>query len=111
MTTTTHPVLADLTPDGDRVAVTFGYNPARVKKVKEVPSAKFVNAQKSTIKVDGKPTAYWRLALDLNTMRRLREVFGEELGLGDRLREWGVTEVSQEEDDRPQPGRRRRPRE
>lgn len=86
--TTTHPVNAEVSEDGDRVNVTFQYAPERVVKIKLVPSARFVPKDK------GGPL--WRLDLDLPTMRKLREQFGNEMSLGPKLKAWGQGEVTKE---------------
>lgn len=86
---TRKPVTAELSANGEHVLVTFDYNPAFVKAVKRVPSARFRGKDKP----DGPA---WRLNLDLPTMRKLREAFGDDLALGDRLREWGVKETATE---------------
>lgn len=86
--TTTHPVNAEVSEDGDRVNVTFQYAPERVVGIKKVPSARFVPKDK------GGPL--WRLDLDLPTMRKLREQFGNELSLGPKLIAWGQGEVTKE---------------
>lgn len=85
---TAHPVNAEVSSDGDRVNVTFDYAPERVVKIKKVPSARFVPKDK------GGPL--WRLDLDLPTMRKLREQFGNELSLGPELVAWGQGEVTKE---------------
>lgn len=85
----TKSVQAELSANGETVLVTFNYNPAHVKAVKQVPSARFVGRDKP----EGPA---WRLNLDLPTMRKLREQFGDQLELGERLREWGTSKVQQE---------------
>lgn len=84
----TKPVIAEISEDGDRINVTFAYNPARVKAIKKVPSARFVPAEK------GGPL--WRVNLDLIIARRLRDEFGSDLGLGEKLIAWGHEEVAKE---------------
>jgi SNF2 family DNA or RNA helicase len=86
--TTTIQVNAEVSDDGDRVNITFNYAPERVVKIKKVPSARFVPKEK------GGPL--WRLDLDLPTMRKLREQFGNELGIGPKLKAWGQGEVTKE---------------
>jgi len=86
MATEAKAVQAEILPDGDRVRVNFKYNPDRVIAIKDVPSAHFVSREK------GGP--YWRLNLDMATMMKLREKFGEDLNLGPKLREWGWNEKS-----------------
>src|SRR3982750_1565608 len=87
-TTEARPVVAELSEDGDRVNVVFKYSPDRVVKIKKVPSSRFVPKEK------GGPL--WRLDLDLPTMRKLREQFGNELGLGPKLKAWGHGETTKE---------------
>lgn len=87
--TNAHPVYAELAANGETVLVTFDYNPGRVVAVKGVPSARFVAADKP----EGPA---WRLNLDLTTMKRLRETFADDLGLGPNLTRWGRKAVAQE---------------
>lgn len=85
----TAPVTAELNDKGNKVLVTFDYNPQFVKLVKQVPDATFVGPDKA----EGPA---WKLHRDLPTMRKLREVFGAQLQLGDKLREWGREQVAKE---------------
>lgn len=87
-TQTTAKVLANITADGDRINVTFDYNPSFVRAAKQVPGYRFVPKDK------GGPA--WRYPLDLNTGRKLREVFGDDLTLGDELKTWGQNQVKKE---------------
>lgn len=89
-TTDTKPVTAELDPDGEYVEVRFDYDPQLVKLVKKVPSARFRDKTKPR-------GPYWRLNLDLVTMRKLREQFGADLALGSNLRQWGQAQVEREE--------------
>jgi SNF2 family DNA or RNA helicase len=84
----TAPVVAEISDDGDRINVVFDYSPKRVKAIKDVPSHRFVPREK------GGP--YWRVNLELSICRRLREAFGDELGLGEKLKAWGHEEVAKE---------------
>lgn len=84
--TTEFPVMAEVSLDGGSVVVTFAYNPKRVQAVKRVPSARF-------IRKEHEEGPGWRLNKELATMKRLREVFGKELGLGLKLKVWGRAEV------------------
>lgn len=81
-------VLAELNERGDRCLLTFQYDATTKDRIKSVPGSKFVDRTK------GGP--YWQLPLDLTSMRILREKLGDELVLGDRLREWGRTAVASE---------------
>ena len=94
-------VEAELSEDGKTVMVKFGYHPTRVLKIKGgevdgkvykgVPSRRFVPADHKSGEGPG-----WRVNLDLATMRRLRDVFGDELSIGDKLRAWGHEQVGTE---------------
>lgn len=86
---TTHPVVAEISAEGDHVNVSFAYSPQRVVNIKKISGARFVPKPK------GGP--HWKLALDINVMRRLREVFGDELGIGPKLKAWGKGEVTKEQ--------------
>lgn len=80
---------AEVNKDGDRIDVTFSYDPAAVNAIKKVPGARFVPKDK------GGPM--WRLPLDLTSGRILREQFGDGLDLGPKLKRWGRTAVRKEE--------------
>lgn len=82
-------VFAEIGHAGDVVEVHFRYDPALVKGIKEVPGARFVNAQK------GGP--YWTVPLSLDIMRRLREEMGPQLALGRALNVWGKEQVKREQ--------------
>lgn len=82
-------VTAELSKDGKTVLATFEYDPMTVTRIKRVPSRRFVSGDKP----EGPA---WRLDKDLTTMRRLREQFGTDLVLGERLRAWGVEQVEEE---------------
>lgn len=79
------PVKAEITGNNKAVDVVFDYSPARVKRIKEVTSWRFIESK-----------SCWRVDLNMPTMYRLREKFGDELELQPRLREWGHKAVSQE---------------
>jgi SNF2 family DNA or RNA helicase len=79
----------ELNEPGNRAHVHFHYSPEAVKKIKAVPGARFVPKDK------GGPL--WQLPLDLVSMRRLREVFGTELQVGDAIRVWGKEQVAKEQ--------------
>src|SRR5262245_18944331 len=71
---------AELTDEGDRVAVHFRYSEGAVAAMNRMKplGARFLNAN------NGGPL--WILPLDLVAMRRLREEFGYDLQLGDALK-------------------------
>jgi hypothetical protein len=81
------PVKAEIVTEKGKqyVEVDFPYSPARVKAVKSVTSWRFIGSK-----------GVWRVNLDMPTMRRLREKFGDELELQPKLNEWGHREVESE---------------
>lgn len=79
---------AELNERGDRCEVHFHYSKVAVDAMHRVPGATFVPIDK------GGP--YWRLPLDMTSMRRLREEFKEGLTLGAGLRAWGRGAVKKE---------------
>jgi hypothetical protein len=83
------PVKAEISRGGNYIDIDFPYSPQRVEAVKEITSWRFVSKKRNGPKI-------WRVALDLPTCRRLREVFGEELKIGDKLNNWGHDEVERE---------------
>ena len=89
-TKTEFPVLAELDPDQEYVEVRFAYNPEFVKAIRRVPSARFRGKDKPR-------GPYWRIDCDLADLRKLREVFGSDLGLGDKLKAWGLKAVKKEQ--------------
>jgi SNF2 family DNA or RNA helicase len=81
-------VFAELSEKSDRINVHFRYEVEIKDAIKSIPGAAFVPRDK------GGP--YWRLPLDLQSARSLREKFGRDLQLGDALVEWGRLTVSNE---------------
>jgi SNF2 family DNA or RNA helicase len=71
---------AELNDAGTRIRVYFKYDPNAVRAIKEVPGRRFAG--------DASPK-HWTVPADLTTAKRLREVFGAGLELGDGLRAWG----------------------
>lgn len=84
------PVVVEVAQNGESALVTFDYNPNFVKRVKSVPGARFVNKTKP----EGPA---WRVNLDLATMRKLREAFGNQLTLGPQITKWGREQVAREQ--------------
>lgn len=78
-------MIAELSPNGDRIDVRFPYSPEAVRAAKSVPGARFVPADR------GGPL--WRYPLSLTSGRRLREAFGLGLVLGPELTAWGTEAV------------------
>lgn len=88
--TTDKPVKAELSRDGSYIDVDFPWAPDRIYKIKQISSWRFVSkSRKDKRKV-------WRVALDLPTCRRLREQFGDELEVGNRLGDWAYNEIERE---------------
>lgn len=81
------PVKAEISKDGKYVDVFFPYHPDFVKKVKAVTSWRFISSGR-----------HWRVDLNMPTMRKLREQFGNDLELQPKLREWGYHAVNSERD-------------
>lgn len=84
-------IIAELSEDGKAVEVKFQYSPRYVELIKRLPrdSRRFVPEP-------SKGGPLWRVRKDLVIMRRLREQFGTDLEIGERLRTWGHEEVSRE---------------
>lgn len=74
-------VFCELSADGKRIEVYFKYDPETVAAIKEVPGKRFVSRD------DGGP--FWTIPKDMMSARRLREVIGDRLTLGDAVTEWG----------------------
>lgn len=73
---------AEVTENHKRVEVFFSYDSKWVEGIKTVPGARFVPKDKGGPK--------WTVPLEMTAMRKLREVFGESLELGDALKVWGT---------------------
>ena len=78
----------ELDEKGKRIVVEFDYNPQHISEIKMISGRKFVAADK------GGP--YWTVPLDLGNARQLRSMFGNDLVLGERIREWGIEQVAKE---------------
>ncbi len=79
-------VVADLSPNGKKIDVSFGrYVFGNVQKIKTVPGADWRSK-------DG----VWRVPLDLTTGRQLRSLFGDDLKLGRELMAWARAERRRE---------------
>jgi SNF2 family DNA or RNA helicase len=74
--------------DQRRIAVYFDFNTELKDAIKTELNARFVSRDKSP---NGR--AFWTVALDLETARRLREVVGAGLTLGRGIEAWGRDEV------------------
>jgi SNF2 family DNA or RNA helicase len=79
-------VHAELTGNGRKIDVSFTeYDRAQVRAIKSVPDAGWRAG-------DG----CWRVNADMVTGRLLRKLFGDQLVLGPRLKEWAFTERDKE---------------
>jgi SNF2 family DNA or RNA helicase len=82
-------VVAELSPDGKRIWLTFSYDHRTKDTIKyKVPNSRFVAQDK------GGPA--WSVPLDLATARILRLLFQKQLALGPKLLQWGRDEVQRE---------------
>lgn len=90
LTTEETKVLAEIESEGkgDRVEIRFPYDPLDVQSIKEIPSARFVGVE------EGGP--FWRINLNLDYLRALRDEFDDRLVVGDRLKAWGQEAVKEE---------------
>ena len=86
---------AEISENGRAIDVHFRYSPEAVAAIKwqpeinsGIPGARFVPKDK------GGPL--WRIPLDLESGKRLREVFGAGLSLGNALKAWGRDEVQKQ---------------
>jgi SNF2 family DNA or RNA helicase len=80
---------AELNDKGDRIEVHFSYDKDNVRAIKAVPGRKFVSVEQ------GGP--FWTVSCNLSTARRLREEFGDNLTLGEALKQWGREQLKQEQ--------------
>lgn len=79
---------AELTLDKKHIAVLFPYHPLAVTAIKRISGSRFVPRE------NGGP--YWLLPLDIFNARQLRDIFGDGLRLGPRLRRWGRHAIAEE---------------
>lgn len=91
MSTIEYTVVADLAEDGKSIEVHFDYDANLVRLIKDkIPGRRFVPP------ASGGPK--WRVPLDTTTARLLRETFGEQLGLSQRMIEWGRTAFAKDKE-------------
>jgi len=72
---------AELSPIGDKIEVYFRYDKDLHAAIKEIPGARYVPPG------DGGPM--WRVPLDFEVAKRMREEFGDRLIYGKALTQWG----------------------
>jgi SNF2 family DNA or RNA helicase len=73
-------VFIELNEAGSRICVYFKYDPDAVAAIKEVPGRRFAG---------DKAPKHWTVPADLTTAKRLREVFGPAMQLGEGVKAWG----------------------
>lgn len=79
-------VFCEVSEDGKRIEVWFKYDRDLVNKMKtEVSGARFVPRDRS---YNGAP--HWTIPLDIECCRQLRRAFGDDLRLGDAVKDWGL---------------------
>jgi SNF2 family DNA or RNA helicase len=74
----------ELDEKGKRIEVHFSYSPDAVEAIKTIAGHKFVPRDK------GGP--YWTIPKDMQCAKELRQVFGNDLQLGDAVTAWGLEE-------------------
>jgi SNF2 family DNA or RNA helicase len=77
----TSKAFAELSATGDRIEVYFRYDEDLHAAIKEIPGARYVPPG------DGGPM--WRVPLDFETAKRMREEFGDRLIYGEAITQWG----------------------
>lgn len=75
--------------DEARVKIKFDYEYDLVQKVKSIGGARYVGPQK------GGP--HWIVPMRIETVRRLRSLFGDQIRFADELLDWGKDEIELEE--------------
>jgi SNF2 family DNA or RNA helicase len=82
METTTQDVLVELNDTVDRIAVYFKYDQIDVDNIKTIRGRRW------------DPDArHWTVPMDMKSARRLREIFGERMRLGNAMRVWAKEQV------------------
>lgn len=71
--------------DGQRIILTFKYDPYLIQLVKTVPGARF-----------NRPNKCWYLPLEFESARRMKEALGEYLEVSPRLGRWGWQQVKRQ---------------
>jgi len=75
----------ELSESGDRIEVYFSYNATLKDAVKAISGRKF--------EPNGIHGPYWHVPATIENARKLREIFGEGLELGEAIRRWGIGQV------------------
>jgi hypothetical protein len=82
METATQDVLVELNDTVDRIAVYFKYDQIDVDNIKTIRGRRW------------DPDArHWTVPMDMKSARRLREIFGERMRLGNAMRVWAKEQV------------------
>jgi hypothetical protein len=78
----------ELTREEDRIAVFFPFDVGTKNAVKAINGSRFVPKDKA-----GPDGPHWTLPLDIRSARKLRDIFGKQLVLGDAVAAWGREQV------------------
>src|SRR5262245_19609258 len=81
-------IFIELNEDVDRIEVHFQYDEETVRLIKTVKGKRPV--------YENDRFKHWTVPMDMQTARRLRELFGENLNLGKALRAWAKEQVKHE---------------
>lgn len=68
--------------DDKFIRVTFDYNPTFVSQIKGIPGVRFNNGEQD------KTGPHWRIPIDIDLCHMMRSVFGENIVIEPKLREW-----------------------
>jgi SNF2 family DNA or RNA helicase len=91
MSTAQSTAFCELTESGDRIEVYFQFNRTLKDAVKQIPGKRFHNAAES---VNG---PHWSVPASIENARKLREIFGEGMELGEAIRRWGHLQVGNQQ--------------
>lgn len=81
----------ELNEAGTKMCVYFPFNMQQKNAVKAIPGSRFVPADKA-----GPDGIHWTVPLDMDAARTLRIIFGDQLTLGEAVKEWGLEEAEKE---------------
>jgi SNF2 family DNA or RNA helicase len=78
------PAFCELDDSGARIDIYFKYNFAAKEAVKAITGKRF--------HAEGEHGPYWSVPLNMENATKIREIFGDNLELGDAIRAWGHRE-------------------